>query len=242
MAQKNRMEWGLLGFAFLATIFAVAVYITWFRDEPIGGPAAWSQFGDYFSGVLNPIIGVVTVVLVVLTLRTTRAEAADTRRQMDEQTKHFQQQATLTEMHKRLDGVLAEWNRILDRQAPDSFQTSQQDRISGRVSITTFTIRDVVEDLATRSQLIREKHQSPNPDDFTAPGWQGLAHLLVPVLSELDRYCVDYQQAAGSRHLTDFYKARVREGLTTLKVAGVTPHIATARLLNEPLPQGPGGN
>lgn len=240
MGRSNWIEWLLLLIALAAMVVAVVVYAVHFEAHPIGDPSAWSQFGDYFSGVLNPVIGIVTVVLVVITLRTTRQEAADTRRQMEGQIDHLERQAKLTEMHKRLDGVLAEWNRQLDDQAPGGFQVREKNPFTGEHSMSRRTVRDVVESLELRSSLLKLKGESANPSEFVARGWQGFNRNLVPLLSELDQYCVEYEQVAKSKHLTDFYKARVRAALTTLKIAGITPHIATARLLNEPIPQGPG--
>lgn len=220
-------------------VLAVVVYAYWFRLQPIGEPEAWSLFGDYFSGVLNPVIGVITVVLVVLTLRTTRDEAADTRKQLEVQNKHLEVQSTLAEMHKRLDGVLVEWNRLMDRIAPNKFQ-DQYFLGTGEMRYSKRSVREIVEDLERRGNLIRQKKEWNQPGEFAATDWNVFRQDLVPLLSELDRYCVEYEQVSGSRHLTDFYKARVREALVTLNTAGMTPHIATARLLNEPLPDGPG--
>nr|WP_298126438.1 hypothetical protein [uncultured Pseudoxanthomonas sp.] len=224
--------------AFAVAVLAIGAYAYSFQVLPVGGPDAWSQFGNYFSGVLNPVIGIITVVLVVLTLRTTRDEAADTRKQLELQNQHLEVQAKLSEMHKRLDGVLVEWNRLMDRPAPQVFQDRHYTMI-GTMAFTEKSVREILENLERRSNLIREKLAWNQPGEFAATDWNVFRRDLIPLLSELDRYCIEYEQVSGSRHLTDFYKARVREGLTTLDAAGMTPHIATARLLNQPLPDGP---
>lgn len=237
MSRLNWIERAMLYTAFTMVALAVIVYAYTFHLLPIGGPDAWSHFGDYFSGVLNPVIGIITVVLVVMTLRTTRDEAADTRKQLELQNKHLEVRAKLSEMHKRLDGVLFEWNRLMDRVAPQVFQ-ERYFTATGSMTQSEKSVREIVEDLGRRGDLIREKQAWNQPGDFTATDWNVSRKDLVPLLIELDTYCVEYEQVSGSRHLTDFYKARVREGLSTLKVAGITPNITTARLLSEPLHSG----
>ena len=56
----------------VVAIAAIIGYNIWFIALPLGGPESWAQFGDYFGGILNPIIGLATVVLVLETLRITR--------------------------------------------------------------------------------------------------------------------------------------------------------------------------
>lgn len=69
----------------LAGIAAVIAYLIVFRHQPLGGPEEWCELGDYLGGVINPVVGIVTVVLVVMTLRVTRAEAQAARAQIAEQ-------------------------------------------------------------------------------------------------------------------------------------------------------------
>lgn len=124
MGRRNWIEWLLLSVAAIAAVAMVVAYYFSFHGAPPGGPSEWSECGDYFSGMLNPVIGIVTVILIVLTLRTTRREAADTRHQMEQQIEHLERQALLSDMHKRLDGALSEWNRLLDQQASSAERLS----------------------------------------------------------------------------------------------------------------------
>lgn len=234
MRRGNAVEWLLLFISIIAAAITAAVYFYWFRDAPHGGPSEWSDFGDYFSGLLNPIIGIITVILVVLTLRTTRREAADTRRQMDMQIEHLKRQAVLNDMQKRLDGVLAEWNRMLDQRAPRDFQSIYASGSS--TSITHRTVREIVESNERRSNLIEKSVEAHSKGkSFFPEEWKEFKHDLVPLLCELDRYCVEYERESGSHHLTAFYKARVHQGLRALHIAGTMPTAAAKRLLGEPL-------
>lgn len=55
-----------------AAFIAVSAYIAYFgviKNLPQGGPDSWAGFGDFLGGILNPIVGIVTVVLLVRTLQ-----------------------------------------------------------------------------------------------------------------------------------------------------------------------------
>lgn len=85
----GKFEWALFVSAVLCAFAVVAVFIREFGHNAPGQPEDWAHFGDYIGGVLNPIIGIITVLLIVLTLATTRKEAADARKEMKSQLAHF---------------------------------------------------------------------------------------------------------------------------------------------------------
>jgi len=205
----------------------VASYAWAFHKNSVGDPEHWAQFGDYFSGVLNPFIGVITVILVVLTLRTTRKEAKQTRDQLDQQIEILKREQTLKDMQRRLDGVLAEWNRVISEQKLPHGLVLQ-----GSPGFHRAKLREPLESLEMKSELIRLKHAWSGPGRFYANGWQHFKRDIIPLLCELDRYCQSYESLSGSRHLTDFYKARVRSAVDVLTVAGMMPDSVSERMLD----------
>lgn len=40
-------------------------YILFFYDLPLGGPSEWGKFGDFYSGILNPVITAITTLLLI---------------------------------------------------------------------------------------------------------------------------------------------------------------------------------
>ncbi|OAE56646.1 hypothetical protein A7J67_08365 [Achromobacter xylosoxidans] len=56
-------------FAGIALIAVYSIYFGLIKGAPGGGPDSWGQFGDFFGGVLNPIVGTITIVLLIHTLR-----------------------------------------------------------------------------------------------------------------------------------------------------------------------------
>lgn len=64
-----------IGVVIITAAALLAAYFVWFifvKKLPTGGPETWGQFGDYIGGLLNPIVGLVTITLLVSNLRDQR--------------------------------------------------------------------------------------------------------------------------------------------------------------------------
>ena len=46
-------------------LLPILIYAYYFRDLSLGGPTEWGKFGDFYSGVLNPIITAITTLLLI---------------------------------------------------------------------------------------------------------------------------------------------------------------------------------
>lgn len=200
----KKFEWGLFVFVVGAAFFAVIAYTLVFAKWPVGDPVDWGAFGDYMGGVLNPIIGIITVLLIVLTLATTRKEAADARAEMKAQLAHFRRQEQLNELQKRLDGALAGWNGFLAisadglplRSLPNGTTRLARDR----------SISEVI-DTANLSHLMELADGAHARD--TNKAWRARCRHGVTLLAEIAQYCDDYDEAAGTKTLTEFYRRRM---------------------------------
>jgi len=219
----KKFEWtvfGLVAFTVGAATAAVLAYRAAFARNGIGDPEAWGQFGDYLGGVVNPVVGIVTVVLVVMTLRVTRLEAQAARRQIAQQLQYMERQSLLSDMHKRLEGVLAEWERVMSRRAPRGFQSFQV--TADGPSVSNKTVQEVLEDNELRASLIEDDLKTQYPDlpkgDERFAAFKG---DLVELAVELDQYCLKYDEVAGTRHLTFFYRNRLKRSVEMLRLAGV---------------------
>jgi len=49
-------------------VLAYWIYFGGIEKAPAGGPDSWGQFGDFLGGLLNPVVGTITIVLLVRTL------------------------------------------------------------------------------------------------------------------------------------------------------------------------------
>ncbi len=70
-------------FAVPAGIAAYSIhrYIENFGSKPSKSQEIWGQFGDFVGGIVNPVVGLVTIVLLILTLQSQRRELQEQRRQ-----------------------------------------------------------------------------------------------------------------------------------------------------------------
>lgn len=205
----------------LFALLAIGAYALYFSVYLIGGPADWGQFGDYFSGIVNPVIGIVTVVLVVETLKATRAEADLTRQEMTAQTalfssqlQRYERESHLSELQKRLDGALAAWNVAMEQEFPNL-----EGRLLGYAAPTRSNLRAMF----ARSTVETEVSAAMERDTwkFQAPNWDIVLDEPANILRELAIYCSDYDEAVGNRVLTDFYRRRVNMALRAMKMVGL---------------------
>lgn len=58
----------------------VIAYIARFSGHPAGDPDSWGQFGDFVGGLLNPVVGSITIFLLVRTLVEQKQELQHQRR------------------------------------------------------------------------------------------------------------------------------------------------------------------
>lgn len=218
----------------VAALTAVAAYVIEFRQRPVGGPEEWGQLGDYLGGLINPVVGIVTVVLVVMTLRTTRNEAREARAQIAKQLEYMDRQAVLTDMHKRLEGVMADWERIMERRAPREFLSFS---VSGGTTVVSQkTVRDVFEDSDLRHKMVEMARVGPEAGRSGDGRFAVFKIELIPLIGELDEYCLQYDAASNTRHLTYFYRNRVKRAVEMLSLAGVMQESVGERFTNNRQP------
>lgn len=226
----RRFEWGLFVFVVIAACSAVIAYTIAFAGWQIGNPVDWGAFGDYLGGVLNPIIGIITVLLIVLTLATTRIEAADSRAEMKAQLLHFEKQQVLTDMHRRLEGVLSEWNRLLELPCPRIFVGINANGIRYADDARIKTVRALFENGEIVHNITRYLEQPGHPSSLS--DWQVYLFPQIALLHELQNYLAEYEEKAGNTHLTEYYRNRVQHGVEALLAAGVLDEETVSSLLN----------
>jgi hypothetical protein len=147
-------DWLIVVSCLAAIAMVVVIYAHALGETGLPRDAAsWGQFGDYVGGTLNPLFALISVVLLVRTLRATRKDL--------ELSRHV---ARLAELQKKLDGVLAYWERTLASQQGRAdrrelvplldelaeFCVEYEDAVGGDRTLTNFyrrRVRDVVDAL-----------------------------------------------------------------------------------------------
>lgn len=73
--QTNNVLAAAVVAALLAAAIAIGFYISQFSSNDLSTEVEkWGQFGDYFGGVINPVVGLITVFLVVMSISIQRKE------------------------------------------------------------------------------------------------------------------------------------------------------------------------
>lgn len=213
----------------IAALLAYVVFFSVYKRMPLGGPESWAQFGDYFGGVVNSVAGIVAVFLVYFTLKVTRREASDTREKMQQQLNVLADQQRLTDLHRRLEGVMEEWGLLIERRL---FVGKVDDRPSG-------------DWLSKKWRLLFDDpsvyHAARASRRNVAAGtvrsdWQEEFKDAIQMLAEIQIYCSSYDEIARNRDLTDFYRRRLSSAVRLLFTLGLVTNELEQKLFVPPIP------
>jgi hypothetical protein len=94
-----KANFSLVWVPIIAALIFVGIYFVYFAiidKHPTGAPENWGQFGDFVGGLLNPIVGVVTIVLLVRTLRAQNVSIDMQRKELALQRRELQLQRAET--------------------------------------------------------------------------------------------------------------------------------------------------
>lgn len=228
--------------ALAVIVFYVAFHWAW-RGAGIGNPDAWGTFGDYFSGTMNPLLGLFTLALLLATLNVTRKVRDDTAEMMEDQRKALaaQQQSMIEQI------------TLLRAEAQERQQKSKLETIEGRLAAaleawrelcdnatirrdhnTTFRLRNVLYSKIEWNDF--KARQGFSRDDPQNDEWKGKAKRALDVaggselknlIPEFAQYCSDYEAAGGDRLVTNFYRSRLEQPLQRLvSVDYIDQHVA----------------
>jgi hypothetical protein len=224
---RKRMELELVRFTMGLATGLLCAYILYFgvlKNLGAGGPTSWAEFGDFFGGVVNPIVGIVTVILVVETLRTTRDEAEQTRIHLEMQTEqmrlqvlHFERQQELAEIQKRLDGTLAAWNEVMAQ--PIAKVVRRHPEHGYRRVQHEGTLGSLLYEPGYHSE-ISEICEGGWAQEISA-FWMPKLEIVLHMLDEFARYCAEYDAISGNRKLTDYYRHRIQLPLRVVMAANL---------------------
>lgn len=111
---ENRLSPALAwSFALVSTVttLAVVLYYSNFGGRSLSeDPEQWGQFGDFLGGVINPVVGLVTVFLVIVSISVQRKELAATVEEM----KSANEGAARMSFEQSLFAWLASYQNLLE--------------------------------------------------------------------------------------------------------------------------------
>jgi len=103
--QMTATRWIFIGVVGLVTIaYAGMGYMT-FGWEKFSDPATWGQVGDYFGGLLNPIVGACTLYWLLVSVRIQRTELAETRSALEKTQLAAEEQVKLALLSSQIESL-----------------------------------------------------------------------------------------------------------------------------------------
>lgn len=106
----NRYIWA----AAVCAVLVLAVYIWRFYGRSMGEPAEFGAFGDFVGGVINPLLGFITIWLLVKSLQFQREEVEATRNELALSNQIFESQMTLQRRQNLREQLKIEFQERLD--------------------------------------------------------------------------------------------------------------------------------
>ena len=78
---SNKNIWWAFAVPAGIAAYSMIHYVINFGSDLSNDQAIWGQFGDFIGGIVNPVVGLVTIVLLILTLHSQRKELQEQREQ-----------------------------------------------------------------------------------------------------------------------------------------------------------------
>lgn len=108
-AEARGPEHGTVVVVLVVAALVLAAFLLNFVQSPIASTSdKWGQLGDYFGGLLNPVVASAALYLLALSIRIQRKELVATRQALDEQARHAHDSADLAALTSLVNAALAE--------------------------------------------------------------------------------------------------------------------------------------
>lgn len=226
---RHQKHWPYVAPIALIAAVSIGLYVWQFPDGLAEKADAWGQFGDFIGGVLNPLIGLVTILLVLRTIRITLNESArsiallegqsvdlaEQLRLAHEQDQRNRGAAELAELQKCLDEIVRMLTDILEETVPHSFPTGvDEDGHSPHTTMTTTKQRLVIGELDTgnlaRLRDWAAQHSGSRLDQFNAlkQWWLDRFFKERRLITELVIYVQEYDSRTAHSWVSAYYKRR----------------------------------
>ena len=144
--QNNTVFSKVIAGLILYTFFLIAIFTANFSVLDVSDDVGkWGSVGDYFGGLLNPILAFLSFMGVLWTLKMSRKELFETRKVMNEQLKT----QTLQQFENNFYQLFSQLNKLQD----DVLDKCEKD-IEDILATRTLNINDVKEKLIQETHLI----------------------------------------------------------------------------------------
>ena len=222
-------------------IAAYLLYHVFVAKVGLGTSGDWGAFGDYFAGLMNPLLGFFTVMLLLETLKVSREVRNDTATMMKEQAQAFKKQ------HEAMDEQL----QLLRKEADHREKTARILMIERRLDAALNAWNHLLDSRTILIPNCNRPRDNPNPPDdtvlvevpireilYTARGWQRFSwkycdkqdqntvltradDQLSELPKEIAGYCEMLEGQDVESDCVKYYRNRLRPATVRLREAGV---------------------
>ncbi len=214
-----------------AVIGAYSIYHIAFAKVGFGDSGDWGTFGDYFAGIMNPLLGFFALIILLGTLRVTRRIRDDTAKMMDDQ------RAALAEQKKDMDEQLA----LLRQEADQRMQSARlqihrnvlqgilaawQNEMSARKYHGTVTVNARVDFTPVQSKYFGDLLYDPRMAQSAEwlhtfdeemrrmhkemkEAWQIAFAEPIRLIYEMHAHLLLFRDSGGSHAEAEFYRSRL---------------------------------
>ncbi|WP_141455205.1 hypothetical protein [Pseudoxanthomonas sp. z9] len=261
---------GLYALRFIVPLSFAALVVVFFYRWRFGAYLAgdqniWGSFGDYFGGLMNPMIGFITVILVLRTLQITRKESEDNRRELalqrlelGRQTEEAINQTRITEkqlaialkneelrdIQKCLDSVVFRIEELLKTPVRHGLHIGlQHGGNSVRVENTftsrheVLTERNIVSLISNAVEMNKRMGGKSGSYAMTRTQWITEFSPVISLTRELAYYCSIYVDLYGDSWVLQYYKRRTFPIAFTLSLLDLVPQPVLLALTPSTLPE-----
>jgi uncharacterized membrane protein len=226
----------LLWIAAVIAVLVVAAYagFHWgFKRSGWGDSNTWGTFGDYFAGLINPLLGFFTLSLLLATLRVTRQVRDDTKTMMEDQRTAMNEQLRLLneeaahrtieskiDVHRRiLQGILLDWQHQMTSRTFNGVVT-----LRGNAEFTPVQSKPFGE-LLYDPLMAEAAKLRPGDDEHSfhtmISKWKRDFAEAISLIHELNSHTALFLLAGGDFAEAEFYRARLAPAVRVFSNAGI---------------------
>lgn len=219
-----------------AAAYAYLLFHGWRNGLPMGGPEEWGQFGDYFAGVTNPVLGFFTLWLLLRTLQITRQVRDDTAAMMSDQRNDMGEQLRLLQddakrrvdseridTHRRiLQGILVAWQSEMASGTYNGPVTVKGNAAFPAVQEKAFgaLLYDPRMKVSLKSDICPDE-KILEQYELMVDNWRNRFAEPIRLIHEMDVHAQRFISADGPEVEAEFYRSRLAPAVGVFHSAGL---------------------
>lgn len=225
----------IFGFSAGAAVIVVAAYAAMFGNLEFGGPDAWSSFGNYFSGMLTPIIALVSVFVLCRTLIVQQREFRKSVKALDDTAKINSENLTQQRRFFRLQELVGSLDSLKDSIKKHEITFLLNDSVNARDAVLFGVTGPATYSNLKNLPLVLDMEEIQRiKNEIGERGCQEIFTENIDRLMDKVEHIITYLELGGLRILVDDEVELLHRSFTVLRIfAKEVGYIDVADRLNE---------